>query len=155
MSKEKMNYEDLENLINEGFKDAIKQAAKAAVDRSRQSRGARSKYNTTGKILQNFAAGWKGVEAPKAGIFQGQTDPREYNKGLKEITEFYKKANYDNPEMDQKKGEIVNVLEKAQEDIQALMNAGNSQPQQQAPQQQPDQQPDQQQGSEQEPENNA
>ena len=57
--------------------------------------------------------------------------------------------------MEQKKGEIVNVLEKAQEDIQALMNAGNSQPQQQAPQQQPDQQPDQQQGSEQEPENNA
>jgi hypothetical protein len=154
MSKEKMNYEDLENLINEGFKDAIKQAAKAAVDRSRQSRGARSKYGTTGKILQNFAAGWKGVEAPKAGIFQGQTDPREYNKGLVEITEFYKKASYDNPAMEQKKSEIVGVLEKAQRDIQELMNAGNSQPQQQ-PQQQPDQQPDQQQGSEQEPENNA
>ena len=118
-------------------------------------RGADSKYNTTGKILQNFAAGWKGVEAPKAGIFQGQTDPREYNKGLKEITEFYKKANYDNPEMEQKKGEIVNVLEKAQKDIQALMNAGNTQPQQQVSEQQPDQQPDQQQGSAQESEKNA
>ena len=155
MSKEKMNYEDLENLINEGFKDAIKQAAKAAVDRGRRMRGADSKYDTTGKILQNFAAGWEGVVAPKAGIFQGQTDPREYNKGLKEITEFYKKANYDNPEMEQKKGEIVNVLEKAQKDIQVLMNAGNTQPQQQVPQQQPDQKPDQQQGSVQEPENNA
>lgn len=154
MSEKKMNYEELEKLINEGFKDAIKQAAKASVDRGRAMRGAGSKYGTTGKILQNFAAGWKGVEAPKAGIFQGQTDPREYNKGLKEITEFYKKANYDNPEMEQKKGEIVNVLEKAQEDIQKLMNSGNSQPQQQAPQQ-PDQQSDQQQGSEQEPENNA
>lgn len=154
MSEEKMNYEELEKLINEGFKDAIKKAAQAAIDRGRQARGARSKYETTGKILQNFTAGWKGVDAPKAGIFQGQTDPREYNKGLVGITEFYKKASYDNPAMEQKKSEIVDVLEKAQRDIQELMNAGNSQPQQQAPQQ-PDQQPDQQQGSEQEPENNA
>lgn len=152
-----MNYEELERLINESFKDAIKQAAKqaakASVNRGRAMRGAGPKkgYGTSTDPFRSFMAGLKGEEAPQEGIFKGETDPRKYNQGLKEIVEFYEKVTHVDPVKNQNIKGAVSDLKKAQSAIEQLMSAASNA----EPQQQPDQQPDQQQGSEQEPENNA
>lgn len=156
MSKKKMNYEELERLINESFKDAIKQAAKqaakASVNRGRAMRGAGPKkgYGASTDPFRSFMAGLKGEEAPQEGIFKGEIDPRKYNQGLKEIVEFYEKVTHVDPVKNQKIKVAVSDLKKAQSAIEQLMSdAFNAEPQQQ------DQQSDQQQGSEQEPENNV
>jgi len=153
MSEEKMNYKELEKLINEGFKDAIKQAAKAAVNRGRAMRGTSPKkdYGTSTDPFRSFMAGLKGEEAPQEGIFKGEIDPRKYNQGLKEIVEFYEKVTHVEPVKNQKIKGAVSDLKKAQSAIEQLMSdAFNAEPQQQS-----GQQSDQQQGSEQEPDNNT
>ena len=152
MSKKEMNHEELENFINEGFGDTIKKLAKktakaaksaalASVDRGRSMRGADSKHDTSGDPLKAFVAGWKGLEAPKGGIFKGQKDPNKYIQGLKEIVEFYEKVTHVDPAKNQNIREAVSDLKKAQSALEQLMSAASS--------------AEPQQGSEQEPENNV
>ena len=95
MSKKEMGYRELERLINENFGDKIKAAAqaaaKAAADRGRHMRGAGSKYGTSGDPFRAAIAGFKGKESPQEDIFQGETEPGAFNKGLADIIAFYEK----------------------------------------------------------------